>query len=101
MYVVRCADGTLYTGYAVDPQARVAVHNSGKGAKYTRSRLPVTLVAVAAFGTKHQAMSAEYRFKRISRQRKELLIREAEGVPFEELLFNAFPGLREGQGSSS
>jgi len=44
VYMVRCADGTLYTGFARDPLARVRVHNSGKGAKYTRARLPVTLV---------------------------------------------------------
>ena len=41
MYVLECADGSLYTGYAVDVQARLAVHNAGKGAKYTRARLPV------------------------------------------------------------
>ena len=59
MYVLECADGTLYTGYAVDVERRVAVHNAGRGAKYTRSRLPVTLVANAEFASKHDAMSAE------------------------------------------
>src|SRR5690606_41790263 len=44
VYILRCADGTLYTGYARSPEGRCAVHNSGKGAKYTRSRLPVLLV---------------------------------------------------------
>ena len=43
-YLVRCADGTLYGGYTTDLQKRLAAHNSGKGAKYTRSRLPVELV---------------------------------------------------------
>ena len=70
MYVLECADGTLYTGYAVDVERRVAVHNAGRGAKYTRSRLPVTLVANAEFASKHDAMSAEYRFKRLTREEK-------------------------------
>ena len=47
MYVLECADGSLYTGYAVDVQARLAAHNAGKGAKYTRARLPVSLLAYA------------------------------------------------------
>ena len=47
MYVLECADGSLYTGYAVDVQARLAVHNAGKVAKYTRARLPVSLLAYA------------------------------------------------------
>lgn len=70
MYVLECADGTLYTGYAVDVERRVAAHNAGRGAKYTRSRLPVTLVANAEFASKHDAMSAEYRFKRLTREEK-------------------------------
>lgn len=70
MYVLRCADGTLYTGYAVDVEARLAVHNAGKGAKYTKTRLPVMLEACAAFPTKHEAMSAEARFKGLSREEK-------------------------------
>ena len=59
MYVVKCADGTLYTGYSPDVEARVAAHNAGKGAKYTKTRRPVELMASAAFETKHEAMSAE------------------------------------------
>lgn len=70
MYVLRCADGTLYTGYAVDVQARMAAHNAGKGAKYTKARRPVMLEACAAFPTKHEAMSAEARFKGLSREEK-------------------------------
>lgn len=70
MYVVECADGTLYTGYAVDVEERVRTHNSGNGAKYTRSRRPVTLVAHASFETKHDAMRAESLFKRLSRAQK-------------------------------
>ncbi len=79
MYVVECADGTLYTGYAVDVAQRVAAHNLGRGAKYTKARRPVRLVASAAFATKHAAMSAEFRFKRLTRSQKEVLLAGAEG----------------------
>lgn len=79
MYVIECADGSLYTGYSPDVQARFAVHQAGTGAKYTRGRGPLNLLAVAEFATKHDAMSAEYRFKRLSRDRKdELLAKAAE-----------------------
>ena len=74
MYVVQCADGTLYTGYAVDVALRVDAHNGGRGAKYTKARRPVRLVASAAFPTKHDAMSAEFRFKRLARSQKEELV---------------------------
>ncbi|MBO9542083.1 GIY-YIG nuclease family protein [bacterium] len=65
VYLVRCADGTLYTGYTTDVARRLAVHNSGKGAKYTRSRLPVELVAQWEYPTKGEALSAEYRIRRL------------------------------------
>lgn len=91
MYVVKCADGTLYTGYSPDVGARVAAHNAGKGAKYTKTRLPVELVASAAFATKHEAMSAEWHFKRLTRAQKEdLLGRVAAGEPFEDVLAGIF-----------
>ncbi|MCI9129534.1 MAG: GIY-YIG nuclease family protein [Eggerthellaceae bacterium] len=70
MYVLRCADDTLYTGYTVDVQARVATHNAGTGAKYTAARLPVILEAWAEFATKHDAMSAEAHFKQLARAEK-------------------------------
>ena len=79
VYVIKCADGSLYTGYSPDVQARFAAHQAGTGAKYTRGRGPLNLLAVAEFPTKHDAMSAEYRFKRLSRDRKdELLAKAAE-----------------------
>ena len=79
MYVIECADGSLYTGYSPDVQARFAAHQAGTGAKYTRGRGPLNLLAVAEFPTKHDAMSAEYRFKRLNRDRKdELLAKAAE-----------------------
>ena len=72
--MVRCADGTLYTGYARDPAARVAVHNSGKGAKYTRSRLPVSLVYVERCESLSAALKRERELKPWTRAKKELLI---------------------------
>lgn len=90
MYVVRCADGTLYTGYSPDVEARVAAHNAGKGAKYTRARRPVELVASAAFASKHEAMSAEWHFKHLTRARKEELLGQAAREPLEDVLARAF-----------
>jgi predicted GIY-YIG superfamily endonuclease len=74
LYIVRCADGTLYTGYAKDPQEREKVHNSGKGAKYTSSRRPVSVVYTEPFATAGEALSREHQVKRLSRQQKEQLI---------------------------
>jgi predicted GIY-YIG superfamily endonuclease len=74
VYMVRCADGTLYTGFARDPHARVRVHNSGKGAKYTRSRLPVTLVYSEQCESLSAALKRERQLKPWSRVRKEALI---------------------------
>lgn len=77
VYVIECADGSLYTGYSPDVQARFAAHQAGTGAKYTRGRGPLNLLAVAEFPTKHGAMSAEYRFKHLSRDRKDKLLAKA------------------------
>lgn len=77
MYVAECADGTLYTGYARDVHARIAQHNAGTGAKYTRSRRPVRLAACAVFATQHEALSAEFRFKRLTRAQKLALMAQA------------------------
>lgn len=92
MYVIECVDGSLYTGYSPDVQARFAAHQAGTGAKYTRGRGPLNLLAVAEFATKHDAMSAEYRFKRLSRDRKdELLAKAAEPeADFAKLLQEEF-----------
>lgn len=95
MYVLRCADGSLYAGYTNDVAARVAAHASGRGAKYTRSHAPVELVAHARFYTKERAMSAEYRFKRLSRADKERLLCEAERHPFEAVLAEGLPGFAD------
>lgn len=88
MYVVKCADGTLYTGYAIDVEERVNTHNAGNGAKYTRSRRPVTLIAKARFDTKHDAMRAEALFKRLSRTQKLEYLNC--GKPLEQKLQDSF-----------
>ena len=73
-YIVRCADGTLYTGWTDDVKKRLAAHNSGRGAKYTRSRRPVTLVHLEAFATKAEAMRREWQVKHLPRKEKLALI---------------------------
>jgi putative endonuclease len=78
VYMVRCADGTLYTGWARDPAARVEVHNSGKGAKYTRSRRPVTLVYCEECESLSAALKRERQLKPWSRAQKEALIAGSE-----------------------
>lgn len=69
-YIVECSDHTLYTGWTNDLEKRIQAHNDGKGAKYTKSRRPVKLVYFETFSTKEEAMSREYRIKRMSRQEK-------------------------------
>lgn len=69
-YILRCEDGTLYTGWTNNLEKRVADHNAGKGAKYTRTRRPVELVYVEEFPTKEEAMSREYAIKRLKRKDK-------------------------------
>jgi len=70
-YLARCGDGTLYTGYTVDLAEREAVHNEGKGARYTRAWLPVKIVYSEEFGTKSEAMKREYEIKCLSKRDKE------------------------------
>ena len=74
MYIVRCADDTFYTGYAVDPDARLQKHNTGRGAKYTASRRPVALVYSERFRSKSRALKREHALKRLSREQKEALV---------------------------
>lgn len=73
-YILKCADNTLYTGWTTDLQKRLNAHNQGKGAKYTRSRRPVTLVYHEIFETKEEAMRRETAIKKLSRPQKERLI---------------------------
>ncbi len=74
VYVLSCADGTLYTGYTTDVERRVAEHNAGEGAKYTRGRTPVEVVHIESFASKSAAMSREYDIKELSRHEKERLV---------------------------
>ena len=73
-YIVRCADGSLYTGWTNHLMERVFAHNEGKGAKYTKSRRPVELVYWEKIQTKEEAMSREWHIKQLSRVQKEALI---------------------------
>jgi len=73
-YLARCADGSLYAGTCVDLQAREAAHNAGKGAKYTRARLPVQFVYNEPFPTRADACRREAEVKRWPKSRKEKLV---------------------------
>lgn len=74
VYIVACADGSLYTGYTVDVEKRVSTHNTGKGARYTRSRRPVQLLASWSFSSRGDALRAEWALKQLSRVQKLRLI---------------------------
>ena len=74
VYILRCADGTLYTGYTDDVERRLRAHNSGKGAKYTRSRRPVALVYTEELPDKSAALKREAAVKRLCRVEKLKLI---------------------------
>ena len=74
-YIVKCSDGTFYTGSTNDLTRRMEAHNQGRGAKYTKARRPVTLIYYETFETKEEAMKREYAIKRLSRKEKEELIR--------------------------
>lgn len=72
-YIVECADGTYYTGWAVDPEKRLKVHNSGRGARYTKTRLPVRLVYVEEQPDRVTAMKRERAIKKMTREKKQKL----------------------------
>ena len=78
VYMVRCANGALYTGYSTNVERRVARHNAGKGARYTRSNRPVFLCAVWSFSTKGDALRAERVIKGLPRAKKMQLIEQAK-----------------------
>jgi predicted GIY-YIG superfamily endonuclease len=77
IYIVKCADGSLYTGCAIDVVHRVIVHNAGNGAKYTRARRPVRLVYQEACTDRSTALQREAAIKKLSRLQKEELISHA------------------------
>ena len=77
-YIVECADGTLYSGWTNDLEKRVAAHNAGQGAKYTRSRRPVTLRYYEEFEDKSEALRRECALKKMSRAKKQALIEKGK-----------------------
>lgn len=76
VYIVRCKDNSLYTGWTTDLNRRVREHNSGKGAKYIRGRQPIELVYFEAYATKLEATRREYEIKQLNKPRKENLIKD-------------------------
>ena len=78
VYILRCGDGSLYTGWTNDLEKRVKAHSSGRGAKYTRTHLPVELVYSEQLDTKEAAMSREWHIKRLSHAEKLRLIKTSD-----------------------
>ena len=78
VYIVKCKDNTLYTGWTRNIEARIRVHNAGTGGKYTRGRLPVTLVYWEALATRSEALSREAAIKKMSRTEKLKMIKNHE-----------------------
>ena len=74
VYMLLCSDGTLYTGWTTDVQARLKTHNSGRGARYTKTRRPVTLVYFETADDRGSALSREAHIKKLTRKQKESLI---------------------------
>lgn len=75
VYILRCKDGSLYTGWTNDLENRIKMHNKGLGAKYTRGRGPCKLVYFETFDEKNEALKREFEIKKLSKERKENLIK--------------------------
>ena len=75
VYILRCGDNSLYTGYTTNVNRRLKTHNKGKGAKYTRSRLPVSLVYYKRVDSKSLALKLEARIKKLTKKEKEALVK--------------------------
>ena len=86
LYIIQCGDGTLYTGITVDIAHRFAMHQSGKGAKYTRSRLPVELAYREELPDKSSALKREAAIKRLTRPEKLALIAAADVMKTESII---------------
>ena len=80
VYMLRCGDGSLYTGWTNDLEKRVGNHAAGRGCKYPCSRLPVELVYTERFETEHEARSREWHIKQLTRAEKLRLIEEADNA---------------------
>lgn len=76
-YMLECADGSFYTGWTTDVEKRLSLHNKGKGAKYTRGRGPLKLLATWRFSSKSEAMKFEVWLKKLPRSAKEKFVRQA------------------------
>lgn len=85
VYILKCKDNTLYTGYTKNLKKRLQLHESGKGAKYTRGRAPFEVVFIERYPTKEQALQREYKIKQLTRQEKLKLIQMNQ----KEVIFNA------------
>lgn len=77
VYILKCSDGTFYTGWTTDPKARLNAHNSGSGAKYTRGRRPVSLVYYEELSSRSEALKREAAIKRLPRNKKLELIADS------------------------
>jgi putative endonuclease len=78
VYILECADGTLYTGYTTNPGRRVREHNAGSGSRYTRSRRPVKLAYVEELASRSKALKREIRIKKLGKKSKLLLTRRLQ-----------------------
>ncbi len=78
VYILKCSDRTLYTGYTNDLKKRISAHNKGKGAKYTRGRLPVKLIYFEEYTSKSEALHREFTIKKMNRQNKLNLIKNCQ-----------------------
>lgn len=76
VYMLRCSDSSIYTGYTTDLKNRLDTHNKGKGAKYTRTRLPVDLLYFEEYSTKSAALKREYAIKQLTKKQKENMIKK-------------------------
>lgn len=76
VYIIECRDGTLYTGYTVNVEKRINAHNSGKGAKYTKGRIPVILKYYEEFENKNDALKREISIKNLTKRKKIELIKK-------------------------
>lgn len=76
VYMIECADDTLYTGYTTDVERRIKEHNQGQGAKYTRGRGPVKLCYQEEFASRSRAQKREYKIKQLTRKQKKELIKD-------------------------
>lgn len=76
VYILKCADNSLYTGWTNNLDKRIKMHSEGKGAKYTRARLPIELVYFEEYEDKIEAMKREYAIKQLKRQEKLMLIKK-------------------------